>query len=160
MGDELQRQLLGVEDLPGDDVGQRHLGGRDQVQIGIVLATDLEQVFLEFRQLAGALQRRSLDQIRRVGLFIAVLAGVQVDHELRQGAVQTGNRPAHQGETGAGQARGGLEVQPAMLLAEGHMILNGEIERLRSAPAAHLDVVVLILAHRHGLVRQVGDVQQ
>ncbi|MDT4871060.1 hypothetical protein FQZ97_1061700 [compost metagenome] len=87
MGDELQRQLLGVEDLPGDDVGQRHLGGRNQVQVGIAFAADLEQVFLELRQLAGALQRRGLDQIRRVGLFVAVLAGVQVDHELRQGAV-------------------------------------------------------------------------
>ncbi len=101
MGDELQRQLFGIEDLASNDVGQRHLGGRNQVEVRFAFTADLEQIFLEFRQLTGTLKRRRLYEIRRVGLFIAVIAGVQVDHELRQGAMQAGNRPAHQGEASA-----------------------------------------------------------
>ncbi|MCY1355577.1 hypothetical protein D9M69_420070 [compost metagenome] len=159
MRDQLQRQLLGVEDFPGDDVGQRHLGGRDQVEVGLAFAADLEQILLELRQLAGALQRRRLHQVRGVGLLVAVLGDVQVDHELRQRAVQTGDRPAQQGETRARQLGGGLEVQPAVLLAEGDVVLDREIEGARAAPTAHFDVVVLVVAERHRLVRQVGNVQ-
>ena len=160
MGDELQWQLFGIENFAGDDIGQRDLGSRDQVQVGLVFTGDLEQVFLEFRQLTGALQRRSLHQIRGVGLFVAMLAGVQVDHELRQGAMQTGDGAAQQGETRARQLGSGLEVQPAVLLAEGDVILDLEIEAARGAPTRHLDVAVFIGANRHGLVRQVGNVQQ
>ena len=125
MGDELQRQLLGVEDLPGDDVGQRNLGGRDQVEVGFAVAADLEQVLLELRQLAGALQRRSLDEIG-VGLLVAMLGGMQVDHELRQGAMQAGDRAAHEGEARAGKLGGGLEIQPAVPFTEGDMVLTSK----------------------------------
>ncbi|CAM5399471.1 hypothetical protein SSTU70S_01519 [Stutzerimonas stutzeri] len=155
--DELQRQLFGIENLAGDDIGQRDLGGRDQVEIGLAFTADLEQVFLELRQLAGALQRRSLHEIRRIGLFVAVLAGVQINHELRQRAVQTGDRPAHQGKTRAGELRCRLEVQPAMLLAKRDVVLYGEVEGRRRTPATYLDVPLLILTDRHRLVRQVGN---
>ena len=47
MGDELQGQLLGIENLAGDDVGQRDFRGRDQIEIGLAFAGDLEQIFLE-----------------------------------------------------------------------------------------------------------------
>ena len=53
-----------------------------------------------------------------------MLTGVQIDHELRQGAMQAGDRPTHQGEAGAGQFGGGLEIQPTVLLAQGDMILH------------------------------------
>ncbi|MOA02415.1 hypothetical protein D3C78_1218660 [compost metagenome] len=89
-----------------------------------------------------------------------MLGDVQVDHELRQGAVQTGNRAAQQGETGAGQLGGGFEVQPAELLAQGDVVLNREIEGSRGAPAAHFDVAVFVFADRYRFVRQVGDTQQ
>lgn len=88
-----------------------------------------------------------------------MLTGVQIDHELRQGAMQAGDRPTHQGEAGAGQLGGGLEIQPTVLLAQGDMILHREVEGLRRAPAANLDVLFLVRTDRHGLVRQVGDAQ-
>ncbi|MNT36309.1 hypothetical protein D3C72_1723830 [compost metagenome] len=74
--------------------------------------------------------------------------------------MQTGNRAAQQGETGAGQLGGGFEVQPAELLAQGHMVLNREIEGSRGPPTAHFDVAVFVFADRHGFVRQVGNAQQ
>lgn len=159
MGDELQRQLPGVEDLAGHDVGQRYLGGGDQVEIGLALAADLEQILLKLGQLTGALQGRRLYQIRGVGFLVAVFAGVQVEHELRQRPVQPGDGAAHQGEAGAGELGGGLEVQPAMALAEGDVILDREIEGTRDSPAAHLHVVLFVGADRHRLVRQVGNAQ-
>ncbi|MNR00315.1 hypothetical protein D3C85_1160840 [compost metagenome] len=160
VGNQLQRQLFRVENFTGHDVGQRHFGSRDQVQVGFTLAADLEQIFLEFRQLASALQCRRLDQVRGVGFFVTVLADVQVDHELRQGTVQARNRTAQQGKAGAGQLGGGFEIQPAVLLAQGDVVLDREIEGSRRAPAAHFDVAVFVIANRHRFVRQVGDAQQ
>ena len=48
-----QRRLL--EDLAAVQVGHRHLGGRDEVEVG---SLDVEEVGLELGQLAGADQRR------------------------------------------------------------------------------------------------------
>ena len=160
VGDELDRQVLGVDDLVGNDVGQRHFGGRDQVEVGFAFAGNLEQVFLELRQLAGALQRRGLDQVRGVGLFVAMLVDMQVDHELRQGAVQAGDRAAQQGKARAGELGRGLEVQPAVALAEGDVVLDLEVELARGAPAAHFDVAVFVFTDRYAGVRQVGDGQE
>ena len=57
VGGVAQRQRAAVEDLVAVQVRERHLGGRDQVEIPV--AGDLEQVLLELRQLAGAGQRRA-----------------------------------------------------------------------------------------------------
>jgi len=84
---------------------------------------------------------------------------MQVDHELRQRPMQTCDRAAHQGETGAREFRRGLEVEPTVLFAEGDVVLHGEVEALRRAPAAHLDVLILIRSDRHRFVRQVGNAQ-
>ena len=51
-GGVAQRQRLGIEDLVGDQIGQRHLGGRDQPMAG----GGAELVLGELRQLAGAEQ--------------------------------------------------------------------------------------------------------
>lgn len=89
-----------------------------------------------------------------------MLGGMQVDHELRQGAMQAGDRAAHEGEARAGKLGGGLEIQPAVPFTEGDMVLYLEIEGLRRAPATHFDVGVLVGTDRHRLVRQVGNAQQ
>ncbi|MNG94387.1 hypothetical protein D3C79_533980 [compost metagenome] len=160
VGNQLERQLLGIEDLARDQVGQRHFGSRDQVEVGLAFAADLEQVFLELRQLAGALQGRGLHQVRGVVLLVAVLAGVQVDHELRQGAVQAGDRAAQHGKACARQLGGGFEVQATADFAKGDVVLDFKIEGLRRAPTTHFDVVVFAGTDRHAGVRQVGDGQQ
>ncbi|MCY1415179.1 hypothetical protein D9M71_306520 [compost metagenome] len=85
---------------------------------------------------------------------------MQVDHELRQGAVQTGNRATQQGEAGTRELVGSFEVQAAADFAEGDVVLDFEVEGLRRAPAAHFDVVVFTGTDRYAGVRQVGDGQQ
>ncbi len=159
MGNQLDRQCLGVDDLAGHQVGQRHLGSRDQVEVGLAFTADLEQVFLELWQLASALQCRSLHQVRGVGLFVTMLAGVQVDHELRQGAVQACDRAAQHGKTGARQLGCSLEVQAAADLAQGDVVLDLEIERTRGTPTAHFDVVIFTGTNRHTGIGQVRDGQ-
>jgi hypothetical protein len=68
MADELERQRVGGEDLATHDVGDRHFGGRNQVQRLGVGAQNLEQILLEFRQLPGAEQAGGVDQVRRIDL--------------------------------------------------------------------------------------------
>ena len=71
VGGVAQRQVGLVEDLAPVQVGQRHLGGRDQV---VVETLELEQVLLELRQLAGADEGVAVDDERRQDLAVAVLA--------------------------------------------------------------------------------------
>ena len=88
VADELERQRLGGDDLVAHDVGHRHFGGRDQVELAAVGARHAEQVFLELRQLAGAEHAVGIDQVGHVDLGVAVLGGVQVEHELGERAMQ------------------------------------------------------------------------
>ena len=58
VGRVADRQLAAVENLAAMQVGQRHLGGRHEIQIPV--AGNLEQIRLELRQVAGADERRAL----------------------------------------------------------------------------------------------------
>ena len=58
----------------------------------------------------------AMHQVRHVHLGVAVLARVQVEHELRQRAVQPRDAAAHDGEARAGDLRGGFEIEAAELL--------------------------------------------
>ena len=74
-------------------VGERHFRGRDQVEVPV--AGDLEQILLELRQVAGAAQRVGVDEERRLDFGVAVLARVQLEHEVDQRAREPRAR-AHQ----------------------------------------------------------------
>nr|BFE95990.1 hypothetical protein GCM10020185_65260 [Pseudomonas brassicacearum subsp. brassicacearum] len=68
--------------------------------------------------------------------------------------------PRSKAKTGARQLGGGFEVEPAELLAQGHVVLHREIEGFRRAPTAHFDVALFVFTDRHRFVRQVRDAQQ
>ena len=108
---EAQRQLLLGEDLLAHEIGERHLGGRDHAVAGVLdhladgiarlafesCSDDLlervagegpELVVLEFRQLRRAEHGLVAHQQRRVHFRVAVLVGVQVDHELAERPLQ------------------------------------------------------------------------
>ena len=57
VGGVADRQLAAVENLAAMEVGQRHFGGRNQIEIPV--AGDLEEIGFELRQVAGADQRRA-----------------------------------------------------------------------------------------------------
>ena len=87
-------------------IGQRHLTGGNQVQRGVVgcslaVLSALfggKQVALKLGQLTGAAQALGVHHVRRVALGVAMLLGLNVQHERRQSAVQAGNRAFHDGE--------------------------------------------------------------
>ena len=178
MRSQPQRQRLARQDLARHQVRQRHLAGRNQVHRGRhrltrsllpglcpgrrSLVTQLlhpEQVFLELGQLPGAEQCGSIHQIRRVALGIAMPRGVHVQHELGQCPVQARHATAHHGEPCTRELGPSGRVQPQRL-AHVQMVLHREVEGGRRTPAAHLHVVGLAAAHRHRLVRQVGQAGQ
>src|SRR3546814_3191045 len=118
-----------------------------------------KQVVLELRPISGAAHRVGVDQQRHVGFLVAVLADMQVEHELRQRAVQARELAAQHGEARAGQLRPGVAVEPAVAGAELDVVEHLEVEAARRAPARLLDVLRLVLAGRHRVVGQVGDAQ-
>ena len=71
------------------EVGDRDLGGRDQVQL--VAGHDVHLVFL-VRDLAGAAGRRRVDHGRRPDLGEPVLAGVHVEEHSDQRALEAASR--------------------------------------------------------------------
>ena len=156
--------LRGVQDALAHGVGQRDLAGGDEVLLlggsvsllAVAAAVDPEHVLLELGQLTRALQDLAVDDVGRVALGVAVLARVQVQHELRQRPVQPRHRPAQEGKARTCQQRAGIEVQPQRR-AEIDMVLDMEVECPRDTPASHLDVAALVGAHRHAVVRQVGQ---
>ena len=91
----------------------------------------------------GALQRRGVHEIGHVRLAIAMLAHVQIEHELGERAMQPRKRSGHHHEARTRDAPRRLEVHP-QARADRHVILGLKGERTRLAPAAHLHVVGLI----------------
>jgi hypothetical protein len=158
---ELDRQLLGRQDLLAHGVGQRDLAGRDQVLLGLrvigAASQHPEHVLLELGQLAGAFEHLAVDDVGRVALGVAVLGGLHVQHELRQRPVQPRHRAAQEGEARAAQLGTGVEVQPQRRTQVDVVARRKSKDGARRAPAAHLDVAAFVGTQRHAVVRQVGQ---
>ena len=80
VGDVLQRQLLGGDDLTAVQGSDGHLSGGGQPEVILRAA---EALLGEFGQLTGAGEAGAVDQDRRQDLAVA-LAAVQVEHEVDQ----------------------------------------------------------------------------
>ncbi len=111
----------------------------------------------EFRQLSGAVHGLGIHQVRRQNLGVAVLAGVQVEHEVGQRPLQPRSQvPVHR-EACAGKLGGAFEIEHAQRFAQFPVRLGSEIELRRRAPAPDFDIIFGRLSHGHAFVRQVGD---
>ena len=88
-----------------------------------------------------------------------MLAGVRVEHELRQCALHARDRARQHGEARRGETRARLEIDAAQQLTEVDVVTRLEVERARLAPAPDLDVVVLAGAVGHRVVGQVGQAE-
>ena len=158
VGGVFQRQVATVENLVPVQVRQRHLAGRDEIQVPLV--ADLEQVFLELRELPGADQRLRVGEERRLHLDVAVLAGVQLQHEVDERARQSGAGAHQDREPRTGQLGAAFEVDDAEGGSQIPVRLGLELEDGWVGVPPHLDIVRLTCTHRHALVRQVGQRHQ
>jgi len=151
----LQRQRFRADDLAAREVGDRHLrGGNEKVRLRA--ADRGEQIRLELRQLPGADERLGPHQVRYVNLGVPVLAAMQVEHELRERAMQPRDLSTHHHEARSGDARCHFEIEPAEPLADLDVIAWRELEAARLAPARNLAVGALIAPVGHRLIEQVG----
>ena len=162
MRSQFQRQIAAGYDAVGNSIGQRHLGGRNQILRFLALITaagNVEQIFCKFRQLTRALQSGVIHDIRRVILGIAVFQCVRVQHELSQSAMQTGDLAFHHGKARAGKFRTAFKIQ-AQRLAQINMVFDFKVKFARCADFADFNVFSFIFTDRHAFVRQVRNAQQ
>ena len=73
-------------------------------------------------------RRLGVDHVGRQDFGVAVLAGVEVEHEVGEGALEAGSLAVVDDEAGAGDLGGALEVEDAEALAELPVGEGGEVE--------------------------------
>src|SRR5690349_5668718 len=149
-----ERQLRPVEDFVAMQIGHGHFGGRNEKQI---VRRRLVRVFFEFRQLARADHAVAANEERRLDLDVAVLAGVQVEHEVDQGAHEPGSAAHEHGEPRAGELRATREIEDAERFSQ--LPVRSAAPRSRLAPRPDDPVRRLVAVGDFG-EREVGDVQQ
>src|SRR5207247_7859804 len=120
----------------------------------------LEQIRLELRQVPRTDERRRVDKKWRLDLAVAVIARVEIEHEVDQRALEPCAGAAQHRETRAGHARRPLEVDDAKRRAQIPVRLRLEIKRPRLAMLSDLGVVPRGLADRDRGVRKVRQHQQ
>ena len=86
----------------------------------------------------------------------------KVEHELLERPLKPRQRTLQHDETGARHFRRGVEIHEAKRLADLEMLLGLEAirERRRATVLTKLDIVVLVLAVRRVVGREVGDRRQ
>ena len=160
-GRVLARQRRLRQHFAGVQGRQRHLRRWNQVQRAALVGFDgLEELLLELRQLSGAQHRLGVHQVREPELGVAVLARLEVEHELRDRALEPRERPPHHGESRLGEPRGAIHVEQAEVAADFLVGFRLEVEPARCAPAPDLDVLLVALAGRHRWVREIRDLDE
>ena len=161
------RQFFFVDDGFANQIGQRHFGGRDQpetigqqpsIGIGEQFALDgPELIVLELRQLAGAVHHLVAHQQRRIDFGVAVLVGVQIEHELPDRTFQPRQAFLQHDKARAAQFGGGLEIHVAERAAEIVMRLGRKSVVADLAVDVALHVAVLVGTIRDFVERQVRN---
>ena len=130
------------------------------------LVVAVEEVLGELGELAGAEERLGVDHVGREDFGVAVLAGVQVEHEVGQRAFEAGSLAEVDDEARAGDLGGALEVEDAEALADlpvragrGRSKCRRRVARglLAAVPDLLDAVVVLGFADGNGVLGKVGD---
>ena len=160
VGGITDRQLVGLEDLVTVQVRDRHLRRGNEIQL--VTSDDIHKIFF-VRDLARAASRGRVDHGRRPYLRHAVLIGVDVEHEIDEGALQPRARPGIDRKARAGdlcaalqvehlQVGGDFPVRPARPL---HSI-GGDVLGKHLAPGAD-DLIGRLVTNRNVRVGRVRD---
>ena len=152
--DVAARQRGAIDDFVTQQVRQRHLRRGDQEQ---VVRLGAVHVCFELRELAGALHDLTPREVRRSDLGVAMLAGVEIQHEGDERARQSRAEPDEQREARPRQLRAAPEIHEPEPL--GDLPVRWTALRGRLTPGAH-DLVVRFVAVRDFWERQVGHVEQ
>src|SRR3990170_236530 len=152
-----QREPLSRQDLVADDVGHRHLRGRDEEVVG---PSHPEEIFLELGQLPRAEKGRGVGQEGRQHLQVPVLPRVDVQHEVDERPLEKRTGPQAQAETGPGDLRRPLEIEDLQVGADVDVIAHREGKRRGRPPRPDDSVVLFPRSLGNRRIGDVGDVQQ
>ncbi len=148
-------KLRGIESFIAIEVRDRDFGGRDQPEI-LFAVRDAEQILRKFRQLARTVHGLRIHQVRRQNFGVAMLARVQIEHEICKSALESRSQRPIDGKAGSGKLGRAFEIEHAKMLAQFPMRLGLEIERRWRTPAARFDVVRFALPYRHSVMGKIG----
>ena len=109
----------------------------------------MEEVKLELGELPGAVKAVGIHEVGNADLGVALLLGVEIEHELPEGAVKARDVALHEHEARARNLARGVEVKAADGLSESDVILHLEVELPGLSPAALLDVEAVVLSDRN-----------
>src|SRR3989441_1044746 len=145
------------EDLTRVERRHGHLGGGDHVERAAFVGLErLEDLLLELGQEPIVLHRRGIHEVGHPHFRVAVLPRVEVEHELRQRALEPRRRAPQDRKSRLRNLRRTLEVEEPERFADLLVGLRSEPERARRSPPAHLHVLLL---GRPGGQRRVGKVR-
>ena len=88
VGGEADRQACAVENFVAIEIGDWDFGGRNQPKVFFAVR-HAKQILRKLRQLAGAVHRFGIHEVWRQHFGVSVLAGVQVEHEVGESALET-----------------------------------------------------------------------
>ena len=89
-----------------------------------------------------------------------MLIRMQIEHELRERALQPRQPALVDDETRAGNFRRRFEIHQPEAFADFEMLLRREVEFARLAPARDFDIVVLVGAVRNFIERRIGNARE
>src|SRR4051794_369694 len=139
------------------EISYRHLGGGREEHLAVLEAI---HVILKFRELRGADHAIAPDEERRAHLQVTVLARVQVEHELNEGALEPRTLAGEADEAAAAQLRGAFRIEQFQRGADGDVIADFSLEARLLAPGAHDRIVARFAANRRGGVREIRDLEE
>ncbi len=155
----LDGQVRGIEDFIAIEIRDRHLGRRDEEEVALL---DPKGVLLKLRKLAGSRHRGTIYELRRHDFGVAVLADMQIHHEVDERALEPRSGSLQEDEARPGDLDRALEVDDAEPL--GHFVVRPHLEAVRfaalDAPGADRHVAGGIFPFRHQGVRRVGDFEK
>jgi len=136
------------------NIRHRHLGRRDQEVIRLVHP---EEVLFEFRKLARPRHAGAVHHERRQHLRVAVLGGVQIQHEVDDRPFEQRTHPPVEREARPGDFRAAGEIEDAQVLADLPVRFGLEVEGRLFPPGPHDGVVRRARPADYGFVRQIRD---
>src|SRR5262245_31563621 len=138
-------QLVLAQNFFTVNVGDGGFRGRNEIKrtqfAGVIAFSHTVILIAKFWELADSFEALRPHYKRRRYLGVAMLANVQIEEKLNQGALEACAPPGVQHETAARKLCGALKVHQAKLLAQVYMRLRREIEFRLLTMDAHYRVV-------------------
>ena len=170
VGRERDWQAGFVEDLVAIEVCDGDLGGGDEPVVAVfefaagdgfgVGVGAAEEIVGEFGKLARAEERLAVHHEGWKDFSVAVIRGVEVEHEADERTFEPSTRAHVDGEARTGELRGSLEIEDAESLADLPVRLGGEVPcavRSFGQMGLHDDVVFFGFAGGDFVAGEVGD---